>query len=78
MTIQNLLEGYKRVYKQIEENKDKEKEIENLIKKYESGDGSIVRDVKSICTVSLNFGDKMTNTVNITGISSSGEKNSPC
>ena len=26
--------------------------------------------------VSLNFGDKMTNTVNITGISSSGEKNS--
>ena len=53
MTIQNLLEGYKRVYKQIEENKDKEKEIESLIKKYESGDGSIVRDVKSICTVML-------------------------
>ena len=53
MTIKNLLDGYKRVYKQIEENKDKEKEIENLIKKYESGDGSIVRDVKSICTVML-------------------------
>ena len=53
MNIQNLLDGYRRVYKQIEENKDKEKEIENLIKKYESGDDSIVRDVKSICTVML-------------------------
>lgn len=51
--IQHLLEGYRKVYREIEENKTKEKEIEALIKKYETGEPTVVREVREICTVML-------------------------
>ncbi|MCL4452249.1 MAG: arginine--tRNA ligase [Candidatus Thermoplasmatota archaeon] len=51
--IPHLLEGYRNVYREIEEDKGKEKEIEALIKKYESGDPAVVREVREICTVML-------------------------
>ncbi len=54
MEIENLLSGYRRIYKEIEEDKSREKDIEALIKKYESGEEAVVRQVREICTVMLN------------------------
>ena len=51
--IPHLLDGYRKVYRKIEEDKGKEREIEALIKKYESGDPAVVREVREICTVML-------------------------
>lgn len=53
MEIENLLAGYRRIYKEIEEDKSRERDIEALIKKYESGEESVVRQVREICTVML-------------------------
>ncbi|EQD41655.1 arginyl-tRNA synthetase, partial [mine drainage metagenome] len=53
LEIDNLLAGYRRIYKEIEEDKSREKDIESLIKKYESGEEAVVRQVREICTVML-------------------------
>ncbi|MHB1493480.1 MAG: arginine--tRNA ligase [Thermoplasmataceae archaeon] len=52
LTPQLLLDGYKRIYKEMEE-EGSEAEVEEMIKKYESGDPAIINKVREIAAVML-------------------------
>lgn len=52
-TINGLLKGYRTVYKEIKNNPEKEREIESLIKAYESQDPTVTAEIREVCTVML-------------------------
>lgn len=52
-TINGLLEGYRKIYKEIEKNPESEREIESLIKAYEAHEPTVTADIRDICTVML-------------------------
>lgn len=52
-SIEGLLNGYRTVYKEIEKNPEKEREIERLIKAYESNDPTVTAEIREICMVML-------------------------
>ncbi len=53
LDIDSLLAGYRAVYKEIDKDKSKEKELDRLIERYESGERQVVDEVRKICEIML-------------------------
>ncbi|MCL5437677.1 MAG: arginine--tRNA ligase, partial [Candidatus Thermoplasmatota archaeon] len=52
--IDSLLSGYQKIYSEIKDDREKEKDlIEPVIKRYESGDSEIIGEIREYCTIVL-------------------------
>ncbi len=52
LTVANLLDGYVKIYNYFEEQKS-EREVEDLMERYERGDGELIKNVREIASVVL-------------------------
>ncbi len=53
LTVENLLEGYQKIYKEKEENPEINKEIELLGEQYERGDDELIHNIQKTASVIL-------------------------
>ena len=51
--VASILEGYQKVYREIEGNTAIEEKIQELMRKYEEGDEQVIGEVRDICSITL-------------------------
>ncbi|HLH86261.1 MAG TPA: arginine--tRNA ligase, partial [Thermoplasmataceae archaeon] len=52
-TASELLDAYRRIYSDIERDPETEKQIQEIIRKYESGDPETIEGIRSVCSTML-------------------------
>lgn len=52
-TAENLLAAYQRMHSEMEKNRDLEKEVDEVIREYETGNPQVMTNIRKICAVML-------------------------
>jgi arginyl-tRNA synthetase len=65
MTVENLLDGYQKIYTNLEKDPEIKKEIQNLDERYESGDQKLISEIQKTASIVL---ESITNSLEKLGI----------
>ena len=53
MTVENLLDGYQKIYTNIEKDPDIKKEVQALDERYENGDSQLIKEIQKTASIVL-------------------------
>jgi arginyl-tRNA synthetase len=53
MTVENLLDGYQKIYNNIDKDPDIKKEVQELDEKYETGDTALIKEIQNTASIVL-------------------------
>ncbi len=53
MTVENLLDGYQKIYNNIDKDPDIRKEVQELDEKYENGDTGLIKEIQNTASIVL-------------------------
>jgi len=53
MTVENLLDGYQKIYTNIDKDPDIRKEVQELDEKYEAGDAGLIKEIQNTASIVL-------------------------